>query len=64
MKNRYHALLLKIKTICSQCEENQVGLPEGTDWILLLLYNQSTRSIANCVRYDGEHGKWQEKSSR
>lgn len=31
MKQRYNALLSQIKTICSQCEENQVGLPNGND---------------------------------
>lgn len=31
MKNRYNVLLSQIKSICSQCEENQVGLPKGTD---------------------------------
>lgn len=31
MKNRYNALLSQIKSICSQCEDNQVGLPTGTD---------------------------------
>ena len=31
MKQRYNALLSQIKTICSQCEENQVGLPTGND---------------------------------